>query len=826
MNGLDRFSPSDRTVSVSGPALPSMLGRPTLVFSRLSGTENLNELFEYELELRTPDERNAIYGPAADLDKTALEGTEVTIQIELDGSGVGLRGGAGAGKREITGIVTQVRGPYLAGQHIAYRLTLQPWLWLATRRSDYKLYQNKNVVEILDELLSHYIYPVDKRLDVRKYPKRVFQQQYGETDYAYFQRLTQEWGISWFIEHSNKRQRLVLTDSNGVFSPYASAAYQTIRWQPSPDRIDEEHIHEFEIIDRLVSGEWRTSDYDFSKPRADLSISDADPRDTAHSTLGIYEYPGDHSQPNTDSDPWAEGRLITGIRMQEIRQHGLRGRGKGNLRAMVPGCTFHLTNFIEEKANREYLIFATKLCIEEVGENTGSGQQWHCEVEFDVQPSNEIFRPERTQKKPRMLGPIQARVVGPKGHPIHTNEYGCIKVQMPYDMYGNNDENSSFWVRVVNGWAGQRFGVMHLPRVGQEVLVIGVQGDPDCLVAVGRVYNKMNLPPWVLPQMAALSGFTSEELPAGEDNAGGRQNKILADDTPGQPQAQIGSDFQSSELALGHIVAIPNWQGRKEKRGEGFELRTDAWGAMRAAMGMLLTTYERTDSGDYAMSMGDMVEALQQAEHQTEQLADAAQQANAQDGEQKAVAKAIARQHLALKGDGPLKEFTAPHLALTSPVGIAASTPGLTHVQSGTHLAITTGEHVSVTASGGFFASVRKAWRVFVYEAGMRLVAAAGDINIQALKDSINLLAKLEITATAEKILIKAKQELLLNGGGSYLKLTADGIENGTEGAWKVYAASKNLTGPSSLPVDLRPKQVCLECLLKAATRNAAVVPR
>lgn len=203
MGGCDRLPCSRRTVSVSGPALPQLLGQPMLVFSRLSGTDNLNELFEYELELRTPDERNAIYGPAADLDKKALEGTEVTVQIELDGSGIGLKGGVGAGKREITGIVTQVRGPCLVGRHIAYRLTLRPWLWLATLRSDYKIFQNKNVVEILDELLGKYNYPVEKRLDVRLYPRRVFQQQYGETDYAFFQRLTQEWGISWFVEHSN-----------------------------------------------------------------------------------------------------------------------------------------------------------------------------------------------------------------------------------------------------------------------------------------------------------------------------------------------------------------------------------------------------------------------------------------------------------------------------------------------------------------------------------------------------------------------------------------------------------------------------------------------
>ncbi|AOZ09950.1 type VI secretion system Vgr family protein [Cupriavidus malaysiensis] len=820
----NRSAHSPPNVKVSGPALPELLGQPTLVFSRLSGTDNLNALFEYELELRTPDERSPVFGPAANLDKKALQGTAVTVEIALDGAGVGLQGGIGAGKREITGLVTQVRGPYPVGRQIAYQLTLRPWLWLATLRSDYKIFQHKTVVEILDELLGNYIFPVEKRLDAGRYPKRVFQQQYGETDFDFFQRLTQEWGISWFIDHANGRQRLVLTDGNGAFQRIPSAAYHTIRWQPAADRIDEEHIHEFELIDRLVSGEWRAGDYDFVKPRGDLSVSSADPRDTAHATQSIYEYPGDHAQPTTGNDPWDEGRFIARIRMEELRQRGVRAKAKGNLRAIAPGRIFTLKNYIGREANRDYLIFATRLRLEDVGEASGTALRWQCEVEFEVQPANEIFRPVRTQPKPIMHGPLQARVTGPAGHPIHTDEYGRIKVQMPYDLYGSNDENSSCYLRVSDAWGGHRYGSTHLPRVGSEVLVEALNGDPDSLIVTCRVNNRQNLPPWNLPDQQAISGFRSEELPAADGTPGARHNKMLADDTAGEPQVQIGSDYRHSELALGHIVAIPGWEGRKEKRGEGFELRTDAWGAVRAESGLLISTCKR--AGGHALSMAEMVDDLQRAEQQTAQLADAARKVDAQDGEQKDVADAIGRQHAALKGDGPLKELAAPHLALASPAGIVTSTPGLTHLQSGTHLAVTTGEHMSVTTHGGFFASIRKAWRVFVYEAGMRFVAAAGNIDIQALKDSINLLAKLEITATAERIRIKAKTELLLDGGTSYLKLTEGGIEHGTNGAWTVHAASKSLTGPSSLPVELQPKQVCLECLLKAALRNAAVVPR
>lgn len=817
---------SNRTVTVKGASLPQVLGEPVLVFSRLTGTDGLNGLFEYQLELRTPDARNASFGPAADLDKKALEGQELTVEIELDGSGMGLDGGVGAGKREITGLVTEVRGPIQADRHLIYRLTLRPWLWLATLNAGFKIYQNLTVVEILDQLLSKYIFPVEMRLNVAQYPKRVFQQQFGETDFDYFQRLTQEWGMSWFHEHSEGHHRLVLTDGNGAFRKFTSPAYHTIRWHHSADRVDEEHIYDFEVIDRLVAGKWRSNDYDFVKTRADLTVAARDPRDTAHSTQEIYEYPGDHAQPSTGNDPWEEGALIARIRMEALRQHGLRGRGKGNLRGVVPGCTFTLAKYLMLDANCEYLTYATRLLIEEVPQASGQRQSWCCEVEFEVQPTSEVFRPVRTQKKPCTQGPISATVVGPSGHEIHTDEYGRIKIQLPYDMYGSNDEHSSCWVRVSNAWSGDRFGSTHVPRIGQEVLVEGLHGDPDCLIVTNRVPNRLNLPPWELPGQQAISGFRSQELTGGNGKGGGRHNKMLADDTAGEPQVQIGSDYQASELALGHNVSIHDFTGRKGKRGEGFELRTDAWGALRSAMGMLLTTHKRSSGGDYAMSMGDMVDALQHAESQTEQLAEAAQTAGAQDGEQKAVARAIAQQHMALKGDGPLKEFTAPHLALTSPVGIATATPGLTHLQSGTHVAITTGEHMSVTTGGGFLASIRKAWRVFVYEAGMRFVAAVGDIDVQALKNSIHLLAMLEITATANRIVIKAKEELLLDGGGSYIKLIGGRIEHGTDGAWVVHAASKNMTGPSSIPVDLKPKQVCIECLLKAAARNTALVPR
>jgi len=286
---------SSRTVTLSGDSLPQILGQVTLTVARVQGTEDLNSLFTYTVDLKTPDELHRLSGPAANLDLAAMQGKELTLEIELDGAGTGLAGHLGAGTREITGIVTQVEGPIPEGRHFVYRLTLRPWLFLATLTSDFKIFQQKAVVEILRDLLADYSFPVENRLDVARYPTREYQVQYGETDFAFFERLTQEWGISYGFEHSGGHHRLVLTDGNGAFRRFASPAYHTLTWRPSSDRADAEHLYDFHVQDRLVSGKWTSADYDFVKPRADLSVATHAPRDTAHAEGEIYEYPGDHA---------------------------------------------------------------------------------------------------------------------------------------------------------------------------------------------------------------------------------------------------------------------------------------------------------------------------------------------------------------------------------------------------------------------------------------------------------------------------------------------------------------------------------------------------
>ncbi|WP_454762698.1 type VI secretion system Vgr family protein [Cupriavidus campinensis] len=810
---------SSRTITLRGDGLPQILGQVALTVARVQGTEGLNRLFTYTVDAKTPGAQSMLSGLAANLDLAAMQGKELTLGIELDGAGTGPAGHLGAGTREITGIVTQVEGPLPEGRQFVYRLTLRPWLFLATLTSDYRIFQQKTVVEILQDLLADYSFPVENRLDVARYPTREYQVQYGETDFEFFERLTQEWGISYGFEHGGGHHRLVLTDGTGAFRRYTSPAYHTLAWRPTSDRADTEHLYDFHVQDRLVSGKWTSNDYDFVKPRADLSVAGHAPRETAHAEGEIYEYPGDHAQPATGNDPWREGDMLSRIRIEAIRQHASRVWGKGNVRAVVPGCTFMLTGFVQNAANREYLVFGTTLVLEDVAEASGQGQQWRCEVEFQAQPTADIFRPERVRPKPHVHGPQTATVVGPEKEQVWADEFGRVRIQLHWDRIGRRDANSSCWVRVSQAWQGDQFGASHIPRIGQEVIVDFTHGDPDCPIITGRMPNRLNLPPWALPGQHALSGFRSKEL------FGERHNTFVQDDTQGEIQTQLGSDHQASMLSLGYLTRVPDADGRRDKRGEGFELRTDAHGAVRAALGMLITTFSRLNAEGTAMNVREIVQSLETAQAIAATLGEKATEAQAQDGEQPEIARLLDRQIEQIKGGGELKEFAAPHLVSASPAGIVSTAAGSTHIASGGDTALTTGEHLSVTTGGGFFASVRKALRLFAYEAGMKFVANMGDIDLQSLKNNINLLARLKITLTADEIVIQAKEKLLLAGGGSYLRLDGN-IEHGTNGKFTVHAATTLLTGPNSIPMELPTRRVCLECLLKAARRNAGLVLR
>ncbi|EMB0724925.1 type VI secretion system tip protein VgrG [Escherichia coli] len=502
-------------VTLSGSAVPDGM----LLFASLGGTETVGELFTYSIKLKTPDTLNLGYvSPAANLQLKPMVGKDLCVNIELDGGG----------KRYISGPVTAARVAGHQGRSVVYELRLEPWLKILTHTSDYKAFQNKNVVDILDEVLDEYPWPVEKRL-VENYPTRAWQVQYGETDFAFIQRLMQEWGIYWWFEHSENSHTLVLADAINVHK--ACADSPLVCYYQKGLKLDKEFIHTITANESLRSGQWVLNDFDFMKPRSLLKSTVANPRETGLAEYEHYEWPGDYFTKS-------EGEMLTRIRMEEQRSPGSRVQGSGNIRTLMTGFTFTLENYPTAEVNREYLLVQTTLFIQDNAQHSGQEQHFSYSTSFELHPTSEVYRPQRTLSKPHTKGPQSAIVTGPAGQEIWTDKYGRVKVQFGWDRYGKNDENSSCWVRVSYPWAGKGFGGIQIPRIGQEVLVDFKNGDPDLPIIVGRTYNQDTMPPWGLPGAATQSGFYSHTIGGGPANA----NALRFEDKPGGEEVWLHAE--------------------------------------------------------------------------------------------------------------------------------------------------------------------------------------------------------------------------------------------------------------------------------------------
>ncbi|EBP4994032.1 type VI secretion system tip protein VgrG [Salmonella enterica subsp. enterica serovar Reading] len=507
--------PGAHNVTVSGSAVPP----GALLFASLDGGETLSELFSYVVQLKTPDTLNLGYvSPAANLPLKPMVGKDLCVNIELDGGG----------KRHISGLVTAARVVGHEGRSVTYELRMEPWVKLLTHTSDYKAFQNKTVVDILDEVLAEYPYPVEKRL-VESYPVRTWQVQYGETDFDFLQRLMQEWGIYWWFEHSEDSHTLVLADA--ISAHKACPDSPLVEWHQEGLKLDKEFIHTITANESLRTGQWVLDDFDFTKPRSLLANTVANPRETGHATYEHYEWPGDYFDKS-------EGEMLTRIRMEAQRSPGSRVLGGGNIRTLMTGYTFTLMNHPTAELNQEYLLAQTTLFVQDNAQHSGQDQHFTFSTSFELHPTREVYRPQRTISKPHTKGPQSAIVTGPAGQEIWTDQYGRVKVQFGWDRYGKRDENSSCWIRVSYPWAGKGFGMIQIPRIGQEVLVDFKNGDPDLPIIVGRTYNQDTMPPWGLPGMASQSGIFSHSLYGGPTNG----NMLRFDDKTGAEEVKFHAE--------------------------------------------------------------------------------------------------------------------------------------------------------------------------------------------------------------------------------------------------------------------------------------------
>ncbi|MCA8077047.1 type VI secretion system Vgr family protein [Burkholderia cepacia] len=780
--------------------LDTPLGPDVLLPQRVAGWSRIGRHFEFTLDVQSTN---------SNIKLKQLIGQPVTLWLQQSNQSYLPR----------HGYVYSVRRLGSEGGLTSYQIRFASWLNFLKFRRDQRIWQDKTIDQILTDVFNthsqakgQFGFAISKPLEPRSYCTQY------EDDWTFVHRLMEAEGLFgiWKQAEDGKSHTLTITDNLGTCEPLVQ---QTVPFSRDGMNSEVDALLHWSGIRNLHSAVLSTRTFDYKSPS-----SLANPKGTHVPTLShelpddleVYEYTGLYTYLKDN-----RGEHLTKIRMEEWESSAKRFYGTGGTRGVDAGRWFELTGHPEHDpdsaARRQFVVLESSWLIENnlpgsshhadlpgslrgrLTNATGASSIPHPDgsmgfyfVEIEAQRKAVPFRSPFEHHKPVMQMQT-ATVVGPQGQEIYTDELGRVKVQFHWDRIGQRNEHSSCWVRVAQPWASGGFGGIQLPRIGDEAVVSFLDGDPDRPIITARVGNGANRPQWNLPEQHSLSGFVSKEI-------GGAQNNVwLKDDTPGQVQTQIRSDHLESGLHAGYITRVSEPAGRGEKRGEGVELRTDGNAAVRGGRGLLLSAHPRPSATGDAFSVDEVNLQLANAQDTAASLAQSAQAAGAQDGEQKAVAGTLKAQAKGIQGGGALKQFEQPHLVLASPAGIAASTPELIHVSSGKSTSVTAGEHMSVSTGGGFFASARRALRLFVADAGMRLVAAAGDIDVKALKDSINLLAKLNVTVTASKITISAQQEVEINGGGSYTRWTAGQIKSGTTGGFEVHSATRTLTGPDSV---------------------------
>ncbi|MEW6024002.1 MAG: type VI secretion system tip protein TssI/VgrG [Pseudomonadota bacterium] len=769
-------------------------GPPALLLpNRLAASEAVSRCFRFVLEVLSPDPRIPL---------TIMMGRMVTISlVREDGS-----------LRYFNGYITEFRFVRSDGGFAFYQMVLEPWLAFARLRTNCMSFHHKSVREITEAILKDYPQANWRMLLAGDDPRLSLANQYNESDYNHLHRRWEALGLHYRYDHEFDGHKLVISDSSLLAEKIDEEAYVISFQDQGRGSREDDGIYTWTPIRRVGSGKTTLASFNYKQPGAHRTEAASSNRQGDIFAYERYEDTGAYGFP-THSD----GEQLARRRMEEADKETQYFEAAGNERCVVPGRIFKLGGHVSAEplppdydteprhgvpvGDRYYLILAAE---HEITNNYQAGPSAPSVYEnrFTCIRQDIRWRPGlHFNSEPNIYtGLHTAIVVGPAGADIHTDGLGRVKLQFHWNRLDTYDENSSPWVRVMTPAAGNEFGQIRLPRVGEEVPVVYPNGNLDHPLIIGALYNAKHMPPWKLPEQQSLAGMRSREL-----GGGARGNHLVLDDTKDKIQAQLKSDHQCSQLSLGHITRIEDTSGRKDARGEGWELRTDGHGVARAAKGLLITTEARQGARGPVKDMDETTRRLTLAAEQHQLLAEIAQKNGAQEpaDNQEGIASVLQTQSDAVKGPeskaGSFSELAKPHLVLASPAGIATTTAADTHIASERHTALTSGKSLSLSVGTHFFASVRQSLRLFVQKAGMKMVAAAGDIDLQALSDNIKLLAKLEITHTANRITISAKEEVIINGGGSYAKFTAGGIEHGTNGNFVAHAAHHSLINAKNM---------------------------
>ncbi|MBK5914544.1 type VI secretion system Vgr family protein [Rhodocyclus purpureus] len=490
------------------------LGKDILLFHSLSAREELGRLFEYRISVLSM--RN-------DVDPGKLLGKNVTVKLALADGAI----------RHFDCCVTRFAFVGMLGAYLRYEIVGYPWLWFLTRSADCRIFQNKKVPDIIQDIFAKYANAVFK-LDKLTGTYRTWEYcvQYRESDFNFVSRLLEQEGIYYYFTHEDGKHTLVLADSPGVHDPFPGYDEIPFIHGERVQRVEQEHLWDWGFSWEVQPGAYVIDDFDFKKPAVELLQQTEQERSFAESGHEIYDYPGEY-------EAAADGDNYVRIRLEELQAQVQSVQGTGNARGIAVGSVFRLSGQPREDQNRSYLVTAASFnCTSNLYQTTPEASE-NFTVSFTCINSDAQFRTSRITPKPIVQGLQTAIVVGPAGDEIYTDQYGRVKLHFHWDRHGKDDENASCWIRVAHPWAGKNFGMVAVPRIGQEVLVEFLEGDPDRPLISGRVYNADQMPPWALPANKTQTGaLTRSSLGGSAANA----NAIRFEDKKGSEQLWIHAE--------------------------------------------------------------------------------------------------------------------------------------------------------------------------------------------------------------------------------------------------------------------------------------------
>lgn len=477
--------------------LTTPLGEDKVVVRRLEAYEAISENFEYTIEALSEDE---------DVDFDPAIGRNCVVKVNSFNGLV----------RHFNGVLVQAQWTGLYEDLFTYRMVLRPWFWLLSHTTDCRFFQEMTAPDIIKQVLTEASFTDFEMKLSQSYPKMEYCVQYRESTYAFVSRLLEEHGIYYYFEHSEDKHVMVMADSMSAHQPIAGGGNMPFIPVAGAYVRAEEHLQQWNTERKFRTGRVMLNDYDFKKPNAKMDVNKEGAEGYEKSKLEVYDYPGRYVNTG-DGDQFAKAKLDAEQAVDRRRY------ASGEAVCIYPGGKLTLSGHPRGAENREYLALSAthSVTVESYRTTGGGGERDMFTGSYGLMPANRTFRPPTVTPKPIVPGVQTAKVVGEAGEEITCDKYGRVKVQFHWDR----KKKQSCWIRVASVWAGKSWGGIYIPRIGDEVVVDFLEGDPDRPLIVGSVWNADNMPVYTLPDNKTMMGVKSNT-----SKGGGGFNEFVMED--------------------------------------------------------------------------------------------------------------------------------------------------------------------------------------------------------------------------------------------------------------------------------------------------------